>query len=550
MSDLPSVAPDVLAVALEGLAGRVRRRADDLAVDHGSWTVRRLDDRLEVDLGEVVTVGVAPGDSVTDPEQVRCGCLLAPRCAHRAAVLLAAPVADGCGQGAARAAAPGEPAPQPDLLDDETRHLDDGQRRVLDLVAAHLGTLLTGGAHRADAEIVGALGADLQRLRVHHLVVADRALGAVLHGVQDVRGDASRETRTALVRSVGALALNLHSLRRADAEGSIDDELVGQERSTYRPVGGLTLHPVCVEPVRTGSGFAGVVVTLIDAQDTVWTLQRVAPSDLAGVGQRYSAGVDWGGLSCDAATLARSKVVVAGATASDAGRLGGGRGVRASLVGSAAPAWERLVATDDRWQLLEGEIAGGGPTRLELETTHGRVELDHVAAARRDADGLALLARARGARVRVLVRSDGAGRSVLGVRPLDDLVSLPPELDGHLWPGLDLVRREWFGALFSDEPSAAPSADEVAAWGSAPSTVRDVLTRWLTRSVLDGAAALRGGATSLERDGRALRAAGAPFAAELLDRLAEAARAGHASQGRWTPDDEAFVRAWLAIDQY
>lgn len=545
MSELPPVAPDVLAEALDGMAARLRRRADALVADRGSWTVHPVDDGLAVDLGEVVTLLVAPSDTITDPQQVRCGCLLAPRCAHRAAVLTAAPV------GQDRAVEDSPAAPAPSTAEPSERHLDDEQRRLLDVVGVHLSLLLTGGVHRADAEILGALGADLQLLRVHRLVVAGRALTAVLHGVDVVRGeDDTRQARTDLVRALGTLALNVHSLRRADADGGVDEDLLGQERQRYHPVGGLTLDPACVEPVLTGSGFAGVVVTFLDSRERVWTLHRVAPSDLAGIGQRYAAGVDWGGLSCDVATLSRSKVVVAGATASATGRLGGGRGVRASLAGSHTPSWERLCTADGRWQVLEGEIAGGGPTGLVLDTPTGRADLGHAAAAGRDSGGLALLARARGARVQVLVRSEGTGQVLLGVRPLDDLVATPEELGGHLWPGLDLVRRDWFGELHRDERHDELPASEIAAWQAPPSSVREVLARWLTRSALDGAGAVRGGGASLERDARALRAAGAPFAADLLDRLVEASHAGEVTGGRWSLDGGAFVRAWLALDRY
>lgn len=550
MSELPAVAPNLLAETLDGLAGRVRRRADALAGERESWVLRTVDDGLEVDLGEVVALAAGPGDTLTEAGQVRCSCLLAPRCAHRAAVLLAGPVAARSDPGEERERE-GEEAHDPEDGPGEggDRHLDEGQRQVLDLVDEHLALLLTGGAHRADAEVVAALTADLQRLRVHRFVVAERALTAVLQGVDAVRAEATGDARSALVRAVGTLALNVYSLRRADAVGQVDDELLGQERQTYHAVGGLTLHPACVEPVMTGSGFAGVVVTLIDGRERVWTLSRIVPADLAGVGQRYSAGVDWAGLSCDAATLARSKVVVAGATASATGRLGGGKGVRASLVGAAAPAWERLAHADSRWQVLEGEIVGGGPTGLVLETAHGRLDLEHVAAARRDADGLALLARSRGTRLRVLARSEGAGRVVLGLHPLDDTVRLPESLAGHLWPGLDLVRREWFGELHRDEHLDTWTVEEITAWQPAPSSVREILSRWLTRAVLDGAGAVRGGEQALGRDARTLVASGAPFAADLLGRLAEATRAGSTSGG-WRPDAAAFVRAWLRVSQY
>ncbi len=560
MTQLPPVTPNVLAETVDALAGRLRRRAEALADDREHWTVRHVEGGLEVDLGEVVTVAVASAEEpVTDGQQVRCGCLLAPRCAHRAAVLLAAPVGDGPVTGQTPAEGPSEPdvagQPEADTQDAEPtgRRLGTEQRRALQLVHTHLSRFLVRGTFRADPEIVGELVADLQLLRVHRLVAAERALTGVVNGVQEVQGEVTRQTRIALASAVGALALNVHSLLRADAARAVDDDLIGRDRQIYRPVGGLTLHPVCAEPVQTGSGFAGVVITFIDAEGRegrVWTLRRVAPSDVAGVGQRYASGVDWGGLSCDMRTLSRSAVIVAGATASTAGSLGGGRGPRASLAAAVAPAWERLCSVDDHWQVLQGEIAAGPSSGLLLDTADGRENLQYSAAAGRDSEGLAMLARARGARVQVLVRADGAERIVRGIRPLDGRIVLPEELNGHLWPGLDLVRREWFGSLQPDESPETFSPVEVASWVQPPSSVREVMERWSVRAALDGADAVRGSTTSLERDTRGLRAAGAPFAADLLDQLAEAARTEVLDGTGWSTDGPALLRAWLAVNEY
>ena len=557
MIELPAVAPDVVAATVDPLVGRLRRRADALVGDRENWTMRVGEEGLEVDLGQIVTLAVAsPADAVTEAQQVHCGCLLAPRCAHRAAVVLVAP--SGEERTAGRTPTEGRNTGAVDDVSADVeaaaqtsgRHLGATERQVLELVHAHLCRLLVRGAHRADPEIMNELAADLQLLRAHRLVIAERALTAVLDGVHAVRGEVTPQTRTDLASGLARLALNVHSLRSTGAHRAVDDELIGRDRQTYRPVGGLTLYPACAEPVHTGSGFAGVVITFVDEQDNVWTLRRIAPSDISGIGQRYASGVDWGGLSCDIRTLTRSKVVVAGATASTTGSLGGGRGPRASLAGAAMPAWERLCAVDGRWRVIEGEVAGGAGSRLVLDTDAGRQDLEHAAVAGRDADGLAMLARARGSRVRVLLRSEGAGPVVRGVRPLDDRIVLPEELDGHLWPGLDLVRRGWFGDLETDAPSESFSPIDVASWVQAPVSVQEVMDRWSVRTALDGAGAILGGAASLERDARGLRGMGAPFGADLLDRLVEAARTGAPAGAGWATDGPTLLRAWLAVTQY
>ncbi|MGX1914699.1 hypothetical protein ACWIID_38625 [Streptomyces phaeochromogenes] len=92
---LPPVAPEVFASAVESLTTRLRGRLDAAAealaaapvtVEGGMFGVRCGEDAL-------VTLAPDPSGAVTDAEQARCTCLLAPRCLHRAAVLGACPVA-------------------------------------------------------------------------------------------------------------------------------------------------------------------------------------------------------------------------------------------------------------------------------------------------------------------------------------------------------------------------------------------------------------------------------------------------------------------------
>ncbi|QQM44918.1 SWIM zinc finger family protein [Streptomyces liliifuscus] len=92
---LPPVAPEVFASAVESLTTRLRGRLDaavealtaaPVTVEGGTFGVRCGEDAL-------VTLAPDPSGTVTDAEQARCTCLLAPRCLHRAAVLGACPVA-------------------------------------------------------------------------------------------------------------------------------------------------------------------------------------------------------------------------------------------------------------------------------------------------------------------------------------------------------------------------------------------------------------------------------------------------------------------------
>ncbi|MYT23129.1 hypothetical protein GTW69_23055, partial [Streptomyces sp. SID7760] len=95
-SNLPPVAPEVLAEAVEQLTARLRKKLDAATRDCAAGAHPGEDGAVTVRFGEdaLVTLRPGPGGAVTAAEQATCTCLLAPRCLHRAAVLGAAPLAD------------------------------------------------------------------------------------------------------------------------------------------------------------------------------------------------------------------------------------------------------------------------------------------------------------------------------------------------------------------------------------------------------------------------------------------------------------------------
>ncbi|MFF7236913.1 hypothetical protein [Streptomyces collinus] len=92
---LPPVDPSVTAELVAALSPRLRKRldagiaklADRPAVRDGDTVRIAVDDTIDVELH-------APGGRVGSADAVRCGCLLAPDCLHRAAAASAAPIAD------------------------------------------------------------------------------------------------------------------------------------------------------------------------------------------------------------------------------------------------------------------------------------------------------------------------------------------------------------------------------------------------------------------------------------------------------------------------
>ncbi|WP_329376286.1 SWIM zinc finger family protein [Streptomyces sp. NBC_01351] len=95
-TELPAIAPEVLAEAVENLTARLRKKLDAAADACGAGATRTADGSVTVRFGEdaLVTLKPGPDGTVGHAEQATCSCLLAPRCLHRAAVLAASPLAD------------------------------------------------------------------------------------------------------------------------------------------------------------------------------------------------------------------------------------------------------------------------------------------------------------------------------------------------------------------------------------------------------------------------------------------------------------------------
>ncbi|MGW2835546.1 SWIM zinc finger family protein, partial [Streptomyces sp. NPDC001286] len=95
-AELPPVAPEVVAAAVEQLTSRLRKKLDATIETYTTLPVTTDGTVRRLRCGEDAEVTLTPGPSgaITDAAQAECSCLLAPRCLHRAAVLGAAPVAD------------------------------------------------------------------------------------------------------------------------------------------------------------------------------------------------------------------------------------------------------------------------------------------------------------------------------------------------------------------------------------------------------------------------------------------------------------------------
>ncbi|RSN46693.1 hypothetical protein DMH12_28830, partial [Streptomyces sp. WAC 04229] len=111
---LPRVAPSVTAQLVAALTPRLRKRLDAGVAKVTARPVVREGDMLRIALDDDTDLELhAPDGVVTGAEGIRCGCLLAPDCLHRAAVASAAPVADPAAAPTTAPAATDLPEPAP-----------------------------------------------------------------------------------------------------------------------------------------------------------------------------------------------------------------------------------------------------------------------------------------------------------------------------------------------------------------------------------------------------------------------------------------------------
>ncbi|WP_118082194.1 SWIM zinc finger family protein [Streptomyces sp. CC0208] len=605
-TELPPVAPEVVATAVEQLTSRLRKKLDAAIEAYATLPVTADGTVRRVRCGEDAEVTLAPGPSgaVTDAAQAQCSCLLAPRCLHRAAVLGAAPVAD--------ADAATEAAGEPSEGGAEATAPDDGTQEsgtpVTDVTAgpATDPTGPTAAQVAAAAEMWAAAAAVLaagvpgagavpqaEVLRAAHtarLAGLHRAEAAALRVVRALRAARARHDghRLAdLVAGLRELLLTSGLLAASDP----DPALVGTARRNYRPGGSLKVHGVCREPVISATGYGGVVTHVL-ADDGRWfSVSDVKPGGPARARGAATATVALGSGSVDHAQLSRGGLLISGATLSPDGRLGAGKGVRATPVPGlswtsgplarlftrplAQAAAARLAPGDDAEQAgpQAGELIGcdvvvvgaaedhlfvreltpdGADSEgllIRMVPANGHPELAHAANFRK-------LASRPGLRLRVVGRLDldrAATLRPLAVGPVPDgtaTLMLPPEWAGHADLGYDRL-----------EGAHLPQTDLPPVEGPTalpPDPVAEAPLWRLRRLVEVAVSGGRRAAAEPARDGArasgaaALRRSGFRTAADLAEALAaEADRRGRDVFGRTQQaDPDGYARVWLSAAVY
>ncbi|MER6785166.1 hypothetical protein ABT330_11130 [Streptomyces sp. NPDC000658] len=590
---LPPVAPSVTAELVGALSPRLRKRLDAGVAKLAARPVVREGDTVRIAVDDETQLELlVVGGAVSSADAIRCGCLLAPDCLHRAAAASAAPVAESASP-AVDVAAPASASasvPAPASVSASASASDSASAAAPDSASAAAQTGGPGGAGvpettvdepagpgqvaaaRAVFDAAAAVldagadgsGAVLQAelLRAAHtarLAGLPRAAAAAVSVVNGVRAARSADPAHRLTDLVEALRGVLGVAHRLpSARGPELAELRGTVRQPYVPDGSLRLYGLFSEPVLTATGYAGAVTWTADAEGRLYTVSDVAPGGPGRATGAADRAVRIGDTALTHRELSRAGLAVSGATVSPTGRLGAGAGVRAVRAGGvawsaeplgrlwAAPVAEQVArALGSGHDLLFLDVTLAGTLReatgdclladcaglaVRLTTAHEDPALPYR-------DNLRLLAAARGSRLRIVARL------VPGPLPRALLLAAEHPADSAARVDLGLDRLQ-----HADLPTA--TGTPVLAHGVDEAPLH-LLRRRVHQAVSGGRRVLAfpGGAAG---DGTRLRRVGLGTAADLLDELhAAAADRTRDAFGRLLPADTGrFARAWLASSVY
>ncbi|MCD0451534.1 hypothetical protein LO762_20375 [Actinocorallia sp. API 0066] len=451
-----------------------------------------------------------------------------------------------------------------------TARQEKAARGLFEVAAAVLAAGVPAAGAVPQAELLRAA----HTARVAGLHRAEAAALRVVRGLRSARARHASHRLADLVGALRELLLTTHLL----GAGNADAALVGTARRAYKPGGSLRLHGVFREPVISATGYGGVVTHLLGEDGRWYDLGDVRPGGPARARGAGTAAIALGGGVLDHARLARTGLLVTGTTVSPEGRLGAGRGVRATEIpGSGwntpglfgrplAEAVAERLTTAPGADPEEAEHRARTPLGCDLviigpdgdgvrarevrpDGTEGAVVRLLPALAHPDLghlENLRALSRRPGLHLRAIVRVDPDRPATLiplavAPAPYDaPTLTLPPQWDGHADLGYDRLQGAHFPAHLPPPPEAPPTPDPLT--GSPLWRSRRLIELTVSGGRRAAARSLRGDA-----DPSHLRATGFPTAASLaLTLTAEADRRPRDPFGRLTdPTPTPFAQAWL-----
>ncbi|MFD8480304.1 hypothetical protein [Kitasatospora sp. NPDC059673] len=602
----PAVAAEVVAQVVSALSARLQKRLDGAAAKLADRPIERAgeDWTLRID-EETVLVLHAPDGTVRTAEDVRCGCLLAPGCLHRAAAVTVAPLA---------APTDDEPPADEPSANEPSVHEPTADEPSADEPTRPEPAPGTGVDVRPTEEPLTPAEAEaVDRLRR----IASEALAAGVSGAGGILQAellrAAHRARLLGLHRPAALATTvvtrLRAARAAEPDHRLADlvaahrellgattvftprELRGTPRQAYREVGALRLYGLFAEPVVSAT-HAGVTVWVVDAAGRLSTVSDITPhADPAEAARLAGAAagrpVRLGDATLSHRDLARAGLTVQGATRTDSGRLGAGAQVRAVRAAGAdwdeepvARLWAEPVPAQIERALTAGRIphdrrpagsdllfldvtvlgpgavpgAVSGSAAPQLLARCGELTVallpaqDHPRLA--FAANLVALASAPGLPLRVVGRLERATHPRLRLlaaapapgRP-DPALTLPPAYRNRVSLGLERLQ-------YADLPPGGTEMPPAAVFPPQPPF--HLLTRPLEQAVTGGRRALAGRSDRAAAEGRGLRSAGLGTGEQLLAALhAAAADRDRDVFGRLHITDHlGFATAWLAAARY
>ncbi|WP_285601131.1 hypothetical protein [Kineosporia sp. NBRC 101731] len=435
------------------------------------------------------------------------------------------------------------------------------------------GRLLEAGTAGAGAALQGQLLAGVHQARLRALHRLASSATRVVSAVRAARADDASFSLPGLTADL----LEVLSVAYAVSTGTGDPaDWRGTARTVYSGVGGLRLAGLCLEPVISSAGYAGVVVWLTDAEGRMWSVSDVKPGDAERVMSSAAGPVAVGETGLSHRDLSRAGMIMSSATANPEGRLGSGSGVRA--VRAAGVGWTEpqllsrfgalntgtgpANAGDRRPRLLALTVCGDDRDALLAVDDEGQgVRLVGPVGDRHriHRDNLRLLAGKPGLRMLAVARPPtgdvngfAAPASFLGLPGTLELIAvgggdlrLPAGLGGHADLGFDRLSSRFLRP--SGPPPPFPATGEVA----------DPLLayrRRLERVVSGGRRTLSvpGVPREVRSEAAMLRRDQLATAAVLLERLLDAAQPAERDVfGRLATETGGdLARAWLAAGTY
>ncbi len=525
------VSPALVAELVSAAPGRVVRKLDKDPEMAQAWTWSEGGDLTVVtDKSETVVVD---GPVARSLEQVRCSCLLSPKCLHLLAVVRLLELDDGLDEAAQE-------------VEDEAvpvAALTEAQRAAAQAIWSAAAQVLRHGLRSTGA----VLQADL--LRAVHTCRGEglhRGAAAGLRLVQHARELRQRSAGFDLDAATDDLREALFVGRSLARSAPPTHDLLGIGRRSYTPVDVRRLTGLCTSPVVARTGYGGVVTWFVADDGLLWTLPHVMPAGTPGLTSgpagAYAASGDLGELTTPHKLLCRSALILSGATGSADRRLGRGQSVQAALArggerptmrpGQELDAFDVVVMGASASALLVARKSDGLMVRLVAATDAPGVHYRH---------NLSLLAQHPGLEAGVIIQRTGA-REPTGV-PIalrTEALTLPSEWDGLVNLGLDELQPSYFGTR---QPTLAE-----ATLASGLDPILEARRR-VSRVVLGGTRTLQAEARdSVEWDARRLEQRMMTAGAAQLRRLASSATGGGQSLSgrRRSADPDEVAAAWLA----